>query len=57
LRANPEVAAEYQQLKRRLADEFRFDREAYTNAKTPFIDAVTEQALAARIDKLSERRL
>jgi GrpB-like predicted nucleotidyltransferase (UPF0157 family) len=34
-------------LKRRLAQEFRDDREAYTAAKHPFIEAVTEKALAA----------
>ena len=55
LRAHPDVAAEYEQLKRRLAGEFRFDREAYTNAKSPFIDAVTEKALAARAYKISRR--
>ena len=55
VRAHPDVAAEYEQLKRRLAGEFRFDREAYTNAKSPFIDAVTEKALAARAYKISRR--
>lgn len=45
LRAHPDIAAEYEALKRRLASEFRLDREAYTNAKGPFIDAVTNLAL------------
>jgi GrpB-like predicted nucleotidyltransferase (UPF0157 family) len=45
LRAHADVAAEYDVLKRRLAAEFTFDREAYTQAKSPFIDAVTERAL------------
>ena len=45
LRTHPDVAAEYEALKWRLAAEFRFDREAYTQAKTPFIDAVTDTAL------------
>lgn len=47
LRAHPPIAAEYESLKRKLAQEFRFDREAYTAAKNPFIDAITEKALAA----------
>lgn len=46
LRARPEVAAEYAELKRELAIRFRLDREAYTAAKAPFIDAVTEKAFA-----------
>jgi GrpB-like predicted nucleotidyltransferase (UPF0157 family) len=41
-----DVAAEYEELKRGLAIRFRLDREAYTEAKRPFIDAVTEQAIA-----------
>lgn len=47
LKLHPDVAAEYEVLKRRLATEFRLDREAYTNAKGPFIDAVTDRALAS----------
>lgn len=47
LRAHAEIAAQYEQLKRRLAEEFRSDREAYTRNKAPFIDAVTEKALAS----------
>ena len=42
-----EIATEYERLKRRLADTFRFDREAYTAAKGPFIQATTEEAVAA----------
>jgi GrpB-like predicted nucleotidyltransferase (UPF0157 family) len=45
LRAHPEVAAEYEALKRRLAVTFKHDREAYTEAKTPFIDEITEKAI------------
>jgi GrpB-like predicted nucleotidyltransferase (UPF0157 family) len=37
LRANPAVAREYDTLKRELALKHRFDREAYTQAKYPFI--------------------
>jgi GrpB-like predicted nucleotidyltransferase (UPF0157 family) len=38
---HPEVAREYESLKRRLADEHRNDREAYTNGKDQFIRTVT----------------
>ena len=47
LRAHPAVAAEYEQLKRELALKFRFDREAYTGAKSGFIEAITLKALSA----------
>jgi GrpB-like predicted nucleotidyltransferase (UPF0157 family) len=40
LRADPEAAAAYADLKRTLAARFRHDRAAYTDAKTPFIDAL-----------------
>ena len=50
LRAHGDVAAEYEELKRGLAEKFRFDREAYTEAKGAFIDAVTARALAAGYD-------
>ena len=36
---------EFEALKRRLAQEHRLDREAYTQAKGPFIDRITEMAL------------
>ena len=47
LRANPDAAGEYAELKRRLADRFRLDREAYTKAKAPFIDSIVAKALAS----------
>lgn len=47
LRTHPDVAAEYEQLKRALALKFRFDREAYTEAKSAFIEAITVKALAS----------
>jgi GrpB-like predicted nucleotidyltransferase (UPF0157 family) len=51
LRANVNVAAEYEALKRRLAQEYRFDREAYTEAKRPFINRMTDIALGfGRLD-------
>jgi hypothetical protein len=46
LRAKPDVAAEYEALKGRLARQHQFDREAYTEAKHPFIHRVTEAALS-----------
>jgi GrpB-like predicted nucleotidyltransferase (UPF0157 family) len=50
LRAHPGVAAEYGALKQRLASEHTDDREAYTQAKAGFIEAVTTQAHAWRDD-------
>jgi GrpB-like predicted nucleotidyltransferase (UPF0157 family) len=37
LREDPELANEYAKLKLRLAELFQFDREAYTDAKGPFV--------------------
>ena len=37
LRADPALAADYAALKLDLANKFEFDREAYTEAKSPFI--------------------
>jgi GrpB-like predicted nucleotidyltransferase (UPF0157 family) len=48
LRAHPDTAAEYEALKRRLAEEHRLDREAYTQAKGPFIARITAVALSQR---------
>jgi len=45
LRVHADVADEYEVLKRRLAQEHRLDREAYTQAKRPFIDGITNIAL------------
>jgi len=47
LRTHLDVAAEYGDLKRRLAAQYRFDREAYTGSKGPFIARVTGVALEA----------
>jgi GrpB-like predicted nucleotidyltransferase (UPF0157 family) len=38
---NKSVIAEYSKLKRKLADEFKFDREKYTNSKSTFIKNTT----------------
>jgi GrpB-like predicted nucleotidyltransferase (UPF0157 family) len=40
LRADRDIAAEYLQLKRRLAAAYPNDREAYTREKTPFIENI-----------------
>lgn len=45
LRSHDEVACEYGELKRRLAERFRGDRDSYTEAKTAFVAAVLAQAL------------
>jgi GrpB-like predicted nucleotidyltransferase (UPF0157 family) len=42
LRSDAAVAAEYAALKTDLAKKFEFDREAYTEAKAPFIERVLE---------------
>jgi GrpB-like predicted nucleotidyltransferase (UPF0157 family)/GNAT superfamily N-acetyltransferase len=44
LRADPALAAEYVALKRALAARYPEDREAYTEAKAPFIKRVERQA-------------
>ncbi len=40
LRSSGALRAEYQELKERLAQRYRHDREAYTEAKSPFIQRV-----------------
>jgi GrpB-like predicted nucleotidyltransferase (UPF0157 family) len=45
LRQNPELASEYAALKRVLADRYRHDRDAYTEAKTGFIRSVIQSSL------------
>ena len=47
LRSDPGCAAEYELLKRGLADTFASDREAYTAAKADFILAAAARALAS----------
>ena len=46
LRVHPEAAQEYDRLKRRLAEEYRTQREAYTDAKTEFVRAIEVKARA-----------
>ena len=50
LRQNPALAAEYAALKLRLAQQFRLDREAYTEAKTPFVLRVLSEVSASGHD-------
>jgi GrpB-like predicted nucleotidyltransferase (UPF0157 family) len=45
LRAHPEEARAYGQLKRRLASEHPTDREAYTSAKAAYIETVMRKAI------------
>ena len=45
LRFHPDVASEYASLKIRLAGMHRFDRDAYTAAKAPFVQHVIGEAL------------
>jgi len=42
--AHPEIAAEYADLKRKLHQEFEFDRDGYTEAKGVFVSEITRRA-------------
>jgi GrpB-like predicted nucleotidyltransferase (UPF0157 family) len=48
LRTHPDTAREYASLKHTLAAAHRFDREAYTAAKGPFVRRVLGEARRAR---------
>lgn len=56
LRQDAELAAQYGQLKQQLAVQYRLDREAYTEAKGPFIMAVTRAALEERATLMGTTR-
>ena len=43
-RANPELAVEYEAVKRRLASRFRDDRHGYTDAKGPILWEIIRKA-------------
>ena len=45
LRANPDEAGTYDRLKRSLATEYQNDREAYTQAKSAYIEGVMRKAV------------
>lgn len=53
LRAHPHAARAYHRLKKELAAKYRFDREAYTEAKTLFIESIV--AKASRSKRLKEK--
>ncbi len=48
LAAHPDAVAEYEGLKRRLADAYEFDRDGYTAAKTDFVMTCVARARAER---------
>ena len=43
LRRDPDLASDYAELKSTLAAKFKLDREAYTDAKAPFVQRVLAQ--------------
>ena len=55
LRRHPDKAAEYAELKHCLAEKYEHDREAYTDAKGPFVEAVLELARAESAAKAPRR--
>jgi GrpB-like predicted nucleotidyltransferase (UPF0157 family) len=50
LRSHSQVAEDYADLKRQFAEQYRFDREAYTDAKEPFVRRIVELALVDGCD-------
>ena len=48
LRNDPQLALEYAELKQALAKQYEFDREAYTEAKAPFVARVLSQHRGGR---------
>lgn len=48
LRVHPEEAQRYHQLKKELAAKFASDRDAYTEAKTSFIESLVKKAHASK---------
>ena len=48
LRENPGVAAEYESLKRELAENYPHDRESYTERKGSFVERILETAVDDR---------
>lgn len=44
LRSHPEAVAQYSALKYQLAEKYHFDREAYTDAKSGFIQDILQRA-------------
>ena len=52
LRAHPEEAQQYYQMKKELAAKSGSDRDAYTDAKTSFIESVVAKARAEKTSDL-----
>ncbi len=50
LRAHPEIARLYAQVKEQLAQTFHDNRPAYTRGKTAFINAIMDRAMAEIVD-------
>ena len=50
LRAHPEIARLYTQVKEQLAQTFHHNRPAYTRGKTAFISAIMDRAMAEIVD-------
>jgi len=55
LRAEPELAREYAELKRALAERYRDDRDTYTEGKTPFVTRVLMNARSGDKRRLPRR--
>ena len=51
--AHPDIAAEYGELKRRLFEDFEYDRDGYTEAKGEFIRSVTAKAMSISMEEFS----
>ena len=45
LRAHPEIAREYETIKRELVTMYLHDKEQYTDAKGPFVRSIVRRAL------------
>jgi GrpB-like predicted nucleotidyltransferase (UPF0157 family) len=56
LRGDSWLAGRYADLKRKLAARFRFDRDAYTNGKTGFVEAVLALPLRGTVGRVALRQ-
>jgi GrpB-like predicted nucleotidyltransferase (UPF0157 family) len=52
LRGDATLAGRYADLKRKLAGRFRFDRDAYTNGKTSFVEAVLAMPIRGSVARV-----
>ena len=55
LRAHPDAAQDYEQLKRSLASKYRDDRRTYTDAKAEFINMIIDTAMSHPAVERAER--